>query len=377
MARLVKRTWLSRGPTGHKVRKVAWGYTLQVNGQQQRKVCASWGKEEAKDALDARLLELDAPRAPTTEVTLGEAVDRYVKAKSRKKSIAADERQLVRFKAYFGADTPLGAITAARISAWKAEQLSATCPRTKKPFSAAAINRPLAALRHLLKLAYEEWELLRAVPKIRLEKEPQGRIRWLEADEEARLLEACRASRTKHLAQVVTVALETGLRRAELLGLTWDRVDLSRGVIRIETTKSGRRREVPMRQVVYELLAALPGPREGRLWPARKIRTAFESAVTAAGLADFRFHDCRHHFASWFMMRDGGLPALKEVLGHADLKTTLIYAHLSPAHPRSEIAKTERPAMPSPMPEPFSTKSAQERLAAVESGEGASEVADF
>src|SRR5881628_133298 len=61
---------------------------------------------------------------------------------------------------------------------------------------------------------------------------------------------------------------------------------------------------------------------------------------------NFRFHDTRHHFASWFMMRGGSLPALKELLGHSDIKTTLIYAHLSPAHLRSEVAKTERTVKP-------------------------------
>jgi integrase len=70
----------------------------------------------------------------------------------------------------------------------------------------------------------------------------------------------------------VTIALETGLRRAEILGLTWDRVDLSRGVIRLEITKSGKRREVPMRQVVYDTLIALPGEREGRVFRTRSIR---------------------------------------------------------------------------------------------------------
>jgi integrase len=73
----------------------------------------------------------------------------------------------------------------------------------------------------------------------------------------------------------VSVALETGLRKAELLGFTWERVDLSRGVLRLEVTKSGRRREVPMRQAAYNRMTALPGPREARLCPARKIRTAF------------------------------------------------------------------------------------------------------
>ena len=140
-------------------------------------------------------------------------------------------------------------------------------------------------------------------------------------------MDACRASRNPQLAGIVTVALETGLRRGDLLGLTWDRVDVSRGVLRLEVTKSGKRREGPMRQAVYDVLAAMQGPREGRVWRQRRVCTAFETAVAAAKLEDFRFHDCRHHFASWFVMRGGSLQALREILGHADLKTTMRYAH--------------------------------------------------
>jgi len=212
-------------------------------------------------------------------------------------------------------------------------------------FSAAAINRPLAALRHLLQLAHEEqWAALPDVPTIRMEPEPEGRIRWLEPDEEARLLEACRKSKNRELLAVVRVALETGLRRGELLDLTWDRVDLSRGVIRLEVTKSGRRREVPMRQAVYDVLAALPELREGRVFQSRSIRTAFENAVEEAKLDDLHFHDLRHHFASQFVMRGGSLPALQKILGHADLKMALRCAHLATHYLRDEIARTERPA---------------------------------
>jgi integrase len=144
------------------------------------------------------------------------------------------------------------------------------------------------------------------------------------------------------LVAVVTIALETGLRRGELLGLTWDRIDLSRGVIRLEVTKSGKRREVPMRQVVYDVLAALPEPREGRVFRTRSIRTAFENAVEEARIDSLHFHDLRHHFASWFVMRGGTLPALQKLLGHADLKMTLRYAHLAPEYLRDEVTKTER-----------------------------------
>ena len=194
-------------------------------------------------------------------------------------------------------------------------------------------------LRHLLRLA-EEWGHIGKVPKIRLAKEPEGRVVWLEAPEEAALLTACHASQTAHLAAIVTVALETGLRYGEIMALTWDRVDRARGVLMLERTKSGKRREVPMRPAVDAVFAAMPEPREGRVWPDRSIRTAFENAVKAAKLDDFTFHGCRHHFASWWMMRGGQLESLRRILGHKDLTMTLRYAHLSPGHLRAEMNKT-------------------------------------
>ncbi len=381
MASIIKRTWTSRGPTGHKVRKISWGYTLQVNGKQERKFSGEWTREEAQQALDARRLGLDhaAPAAAGAAIPFGQAVERYLQAKSRKQSIQDDTRHLTLLRGVFGAETPLAEITAAKISAWKAERLAALCPRTQQPYAAATINRPLQALRHLLRLAHDEWEVLPGVPKIRTEKEPQGRVRWLTPDEEARLLAACRASRAPDLAAIVTLALETGLRKAEIMGLTWERLDLGRGVIQLEgldrragtRTKSAKRREVPMRQVVYDLLSARPTPRAGRVWRQRKIRTAFEHAVQAARIEAFTFHDCRHHFASWFVMRGGSLRALQEILGHADLKMTLRYAHLAPEHLRQEMVKTE-----GPMTAAFSTRSAQSLGAPVDLGSDAAEVSD-
>jgi integrase len=242
MAKVRQRTWTI---PGQRTKRKAWGFVTVQNGKQIRQFKAEWTREDAENALAAFVLQIEQPKAQAAGITFGGAVEQYVKAKARKKSIKDDERHLKALKGYFGAETALADITSSRISAWKADRLAATCPQTKRGYSAAAINRPLAALRHLLQLAHEEWELLPAVPRIRLEKEPEGRIRWLGPDEETRLLAACRRSRTKHLGAVVRVALESGLRKAELLGLTWDRVDMSRGVIRLELTKSGKRREVP------------------------------------------------------------------------------------------------------------------------------------
>jgi site-specific recombinase XerC len=91
--------------------------------------------------------------------------------------------------------------------------------------------------------------------------------------------------------------------------------------------------------MLYGVFAALPEPHTGRVWHQRRIRTAFENAVEAAKLDDFRVSMAP---VITSRMRGCGLQALKELLGHADIKTTLIYAHLSPAHLRSEVARTPR-----------------------------------
>ena len=175
-----------------------------------------------------------------------------------------------------------------------------------------------------------------------------ARVRWLELDEEARLVDACAKSENRELHDIVTIALETGLRRGELMALTWERVHLSRGVLRLERTKSGRRREVPLREAVYRILAARPVPRQGRISRGAFPRAAWEHALTETGIEGLTFHDTRHHFASWFVMRRGKLQALQEILGHRSPAMTQRYAHPSADYLRREMLASERRAFLEP-----------------------------
>lgn len=281
----------------------------------------------------------------SVSLTFSDAVRRFLDVKATKRSLRDDRGRLARFQQAFGAETPLSSITASRIAGYKADRLKATVQQAagvERALAPGTLNRELAVLRTLLRMAHHEWEVIAKVPHIRLEREPQGRLRYLTDEEQTRLLTACAKSRNKDLPGVVTVALETGMRRGEILELTWDRIDLSRGVLRLEITKSGRRREVPMRPAVYEVLAARAEPRVGRVWPDRQIRKAFETVVAIAQLDDFRFHDLRHTFASNFVMRGGSLQSLKEILGHGSMAMTLRYAHLAPEHVRGEMERTAR-----------------------------------
>jgi hypothetical protein len=197
MAKVQKRTWLSRGPSGRRVRKVSWGYTLQVNGKQERQFSADWTEEDARAELAKRILAKDTPK--TRPTTLAQAADRYLQAKARKRSLPEDRRMLRHLVARFGAETRLSALTSEVISQYRDERLGQPSLRRGNAtglLSPCTVNRELALLSHLLRLAHDEWNLA-VSPRIRRLEEPQGRLRWLDPDEAARLLAACRRSRNE------------------------------------------------------------------------------------------------------------------------------------------------------------------------------------
>ena len=351
MAQVVKRVWRS-GP--RRVKRVAYGYTLQVNGKQERKYDSSWTEEDAQRELAARILNRDVPKPVAVPgMTFAIAVEKYIleKTATRKRSIRNDRMALARLKAFLGPDMPLAEITPQRISDYRVKRLTEHSERIDRPVAPASVNRDLSILRGLLRLAAEEWGVLAKVPRIRLEREPEGRLRFLAEDEATRLLAACRNRSAKgghnpHLAAIVTIALHTGMRKGEIMGLEWERVDSARGVILLERTKSGKRREVPMNRAVYEALTSLSRPEDGAgpvfrtagggAWGS--IRTAFERACRTAKLVDFHFHDLRHTFASWLVMRGRPLKEVQELLGHKTITMTMRYAHLSPDRLREAVA---------------------------------------
>lgn len=347
MASVIKRTWLGPGPNGRRVRKVSWGYTLQLGGKQIRRFSEEWTREEAQNALAKRLLQRSAPKEAPKPKTLGAVVDEYLEFKRAKgkRSVHHDEYRLKKVKDWFGVDTPITEVTAQRIAQYDRARVTEPSRRNRS-VTPATVNRELSVLRHVLRLC-EEWGYIEKVPRIRLAPEPEGRLRFLAEDEILRLLGACERSKNLYLNAIVTIALNTGMRKGEILGLEWERVDFSRGVLLAEKTKSGRRREVPMNRAVYDALSTLTGVREGLVFRKRSgaawgnIRTAFERACQAAKLEDFRFHDLRHTCASWLIMKGRSLKEVQELLGHREFSMTLRYAHLSPDRLRDAVASLE------------------------------------
>jgi integrase len=262
MAKVRQRTWTV---PGQRTKRKAWGFvTVGEEGKQIRVFRSDWSKEDAEKALSERTLKIEQPKAKGPGITFSEAIARYLAAKARKRSLTEDARILGHLKEHFGKDTPLADMTASRISEYKGHRLSTV--------SGATVNRSLALLRHLLRLAREEWELLDAVPRIRMEREAEGRLRWLTPEEATRLLSACRDSRNADLTDLVEFALFTGMRRGEVLGLTWERVDRARGVVLLDSTstKSRRRREVPLNSRADAVLARRGSKSTGLVFGTRR-----------------------------------------------------------------------------------------------------------
>lgn len=215
--------------------------------------------------------------------------------------------------------------------------------------SGATLNRYLVALGALFTWARRNRLVPRGFesPTKHIEKrtESRGRVRYLSKDERERLLSACQASTWPRLYLLVLMALTTGARRGELLGLRWKDIDLERGEAIIgedadTQTKNGDARAlILLPQVAAELARFAPKDAatsdalvfRSRLRPSQPYATAeaFRDAMKAAGIKDFRFHDCRHTAASYMAQSGASLLEIADTLGHRQLRMVQRYAHLN------------------------------------------------
>lgn len=218
--------------------------------------------------------------------------------------------------------------------------------------TAATANRYLSLARLMFNKA-EAWGDFHGknpCAGVRKGRESAHRLRYLSRDEMERLLKASHP----RLYPVLVCALLTGMRRGEILGLTWENVSLEQDVLYILVSKSGKPRELPIPGKLRDVLMDL-GPRaSGPVFelPLIMLQRYFASAVKGAGVFGFRFHDLRHTFASHFVMRTNDLPTLQRLLGHSTPTMTQRYAHLSKAHLASAMVAFES-AIPVGTPAPM------------------------
>jgi integrase len=222
----------------------------------------------------------------------------------------------------------LDEITPILIEKFKRER-RASITRRGKERAPASVNRELEVLSRIFTLAMDQDAVAanpcRKVKKLLMD---NVRTRYLSVEEEERLMESL-TGRLAHLHPIIIVAVDTGLRRRELLSLEKEQVDFNLDVINVKRTKSGKGRTVPMTPRVRETLINL----------CADVKHSFTSAVKAAGLTDFTFHDLRHTFGTRLAASGADVVKIRELMGHASITTTMRYMHASDSGKRDAIAR--------------------------------------
>lgn len=308
------------------------------NGQRLRKSTGTENREEAEaylaklqhEAYQAGYLGIKPKRS------WQEAVVRYLSLKAHLRDVEKQRRLCVKLDAYLGRLT-LNAITGDVI--WSIVE-----GERKKGNKPATINRCLALVRSILRMAQFDWQWLDSIPKVRLLAGEVERDRWLTKEEAARLLSFC----PPHVSALVRFALATGCRAREIAGLEWERVDLERGTAWLDQTKNGTPRGVPLNRDAVAVLDDERGKHEQYCFTFRgqPIRyeltnTAWQNAVRKAGLGDLRFHDLRHTWASWHRQAGTSTDELKELGGWKSRSMVDRYAKFATHHLAAAATRIE------------------------------------
>jgi integrase len=253
------------------------------------------------------------------------------------RGLATAKGQIKVLREYFG-NKRLRRITYADLRDFRAARLQTKSERTDKSLSIATVNRELSTLRRMLNVAVSEGWIIRSpfnsgAPLISTADE-RRRERILTADEEKALLLACSERQRAHLRPLVIAALDTGMRKGELLKLRWSQLDLDVRVIHVRAfhTKTMTARDVPVSQRLHAELQRLwdisPKDAGGLVFGIRdNVRMAFDSARTDAGLSDVRFHDLRHTAATRLVQKGLSLAEVGRILGHSQPVTTYRYVN--------------------------------------------------
>ncbi len=341
----------------------SWRYQIDYYDPAGKRIRRDFEKKkDAETELAARQVSIADTtyfeKAKTYTTTFEELAEKYIDNFKHQRSFSRSKRYVVEalkeeFKGYV-----LKNISYLDLETYR-NKLRNTLTIHGRIRTDATVNRTMACLRHMLAKAVS-WDMLDRNPFDKGESlqltENNRRLRYLTEEEIERFLAECPtkpAPRKKgrftqgpqaiYLRDFIIIAINTGMRKGETLSLEWDQI---RGeFIYLEKTKTDKAREIPINDDLAECFKSIRKrqplgtkyifrDQNGHI---KDIKTAFNAALKRAGITDFKPHDLRHTFASHYVMRGGSLPALQKILGHADIKMTMRYAHLSKEFAKEEI----------------------------------------
>jgi integrase len=306
---------------------VWWIDIATPNGERVRRSAETRNKAQARELHDKlkgevwRLQKLgDRPRRVWQDAAV-----RWLREQAHKASLE-DDKEKLRWLDRYLANRELESINRELIDGiWQAKQAEGC--------SNGTVNRLLALIRAILRKCARDWEWMDRAPAVRLLKEPARRIRFLNRNQARTLLRE----------------LPPHLRAANVTGLAWEQVDLSRKLAWIHPDQAKARKAiaVPLNDTALQVLREQRGKHP--VWvftygarPIKQVSTAaWYKALERAGIEDFRWHDLRHTWASWHVQGGTPLFALQELAGWETEKMVRRYAHLAAEHLAVYAGNTE------------------------------------
>jgi integrase len=361
---MARKGGVDRGITQRKDRE-GWWVRLYVNGRSR------WFKCDTKSQARALYGRLKAdvregkyfPEkfAPSKEITLRAWISRYLEGTTNR-GIENERRYGRRWSLLLGKRL-IPQLTTDELRRTQAKMRAKMTPLKTRPgqtpesrrqWSDATINRHFAFLRHVLMLAVKDGKLAR---------NPVSGVSFFPEERRTRYLNDAELTNLEKIInplhwKLVAFAIETGLRREEQFRLRWDQVAMETGILTIPLPKGGKTRHIPLSDGAQAILRSLdsflrspwvfPSPTDSlKPWnPQSFINHIYSPALRKAGIQGACWHTLRHTAASRRVMAGVDLVAVKEILGHRDIETTLRYSHLSPGHLKDAVNKGSLIAVP-------------------------------
>lgn len=318
------------------IRKLRGRWQAQVRRRGMKPRCKSFDTKLEAEKW-ARDLEAQVDRfgaAPDTKIlestTLGQLLERYQReiSPSKRGSVQEIQRLDVMRRHDLAYRTMIG-LSQQDIASFRDERLQSVAPSTTV--------RELAILSHVLEVAIRDWGLPLARNVVKLVRRPvirNERSRRLTGDEEQRLLDGCSGGKIPYFRTLIILAIETGMRRGELLGLKWSDVSHNRRVISLAMTKNGTSRDVPLSQRAFDALMdwkSRADVDQSTIFPmkAGSLEQAWYRLLARVGITGLRFHDLRHEGVSRLFERGLNVIEVSSISGHKEMRMLKRYTHLA------------------------------------------------
>jgi integrase len=328
-----------------------WHLKIKFNGQTIRRSTYTDDKKLARKieikVMNALVENKWFHRDPAETTLFRDVWEKYLREEARYKAEKTYSRFIQCAKNFLPevGHLTLTEITSSILSTYKAKRL-------EDGVTLCTVVKELQCIRRVFSLCKREWQLARQSPFefFRMPAVKDQRVRFLEAGQFDRLLQQC----PSWLKPIVTLARYTGMRRGNILNLTWSQLDLDTRVINLEYTKNGQRLTLPLTDTAYIVLVAMKKTKvirlgcpfvfhqNGKPYSPNQVSMAFRRVCRRAGINNFRFHDLRHDFASNLVQSGEDLYIVQQLLGHKDSRMTQRYAHLKIENLREAVKSLER-----------------------------------